>query len=299
MNKKILLAAAVATAITSSAFADTTISGKYEGKFKNTDGSTTYSQKLDLKITGSSDGTKAVVTLDIDSGTTSPEIKVGESYITTKIGTVGAKLGFSKGLTGNGLTFKKSAASNKISLNTSFSGVKFKATQKSGSPSIKIDVSGNVSGVKVKVQNILNDSRTLSASADLMGINVMAENSDQTTAFKLGTDIGGVSVSYVSIDAISGLTNIQNDGIFGSIAGPVDAITKQSTTTTKANGLIASTKTAYGTVVGKHYKVEHGADSSTTNKVTLKRGNLSYSYANVDSGTTSDNVFSAKIKFKF
>jgi len=299
MIKQNLLAACVAATMATSTFADVSISGKYEGKLKNTSGASSYSQKLDLKLLGTSGNSKAVVSFDIDSGSASPEIKIGESYVSSKIGALSTKIGYSKGLTGNGLTFKKSSAANKISLGGKVMGVGVKATQKSGDALVKIDISSKFSGVAFKIQDVTRSTRTISANGDFSGVGFKLENSDSTTAFSLGTKVGGIDLSFVSIDAVSGLKNIQNDGIFGNIAGPVDSLTNKSTTTTKASGIVASLGTDFGKLTGKHFTVKHGAASSTTNKLSIKRGNVSYSFANVDNGTSSDNVIGAKISFGF
>jgi hypothetical protein len=285
--KKQLIIAAVAATMVGSASATIDFSGKYEGKLGVKSGITTYTQKVDLKLTGKHKDTTVITTFDIDTG---KDFAVGESYIKTKIAGLSVKAGLRKGLHGNGLTYKKSSAAEKITIGTSFSGFGVSLTQKSNSPTVNLDVKGAVGPVKVKVQNITRDARVLSLSGSVAGFSLNLEDSELTTAYSLGGSMSGISGKYVSIGLKGANTATQNDGIFGDITGATDV-----------DGLVVSTKLGFGKITGKHYKATFAATEKTTNKITLSAGGVSYSYANTDDATagSSTDSFSAKIKFKF
>jgi hypothetical protein len=285
--KKQLIIAAVAATMVGSASATIDFSGKYEGKLGVKSGITTYTQKVDLKLTGKHNDTTVITTFDIDTG---KDFVVGESYIKTKIAGLSVKAGLRKGLHGNGLTYKKSSATEKVTIGTSFSGFGVSATQKSNSPTVNIDVKGTVGPVKVKVQNITRDGRVLSLSGSMAGFDLNLEDSDLTTAYSLSGSMGGINGQYVSIGLKGTETATQNDGIFGDITGATDV-----------DGVVISTKLGFGKLTGKHYKATFAATEKTTNKITLSAGGVAYSYANTDDATagTSTDSFSAKIKLKF
>ena len=286
MKKQLIIATVVATMV-GSASATIDFSGKYEGKLGVKSGITTYTQKVDLKLTGKHKDTTVITTFDIDTG---KDFAVGESYIKTKIAGLSVKAGLRKGLHGNGLTYKKSSAAEKITIGTSFSGFGVSLTQKSNSPTVNLDVKGAVGPVKVKVQNITRDGRVLSLSGSMAGFSLNLEDSELTTAYSLGGSMSGISGKYVSIGLKGANTATQNDGIFGDITGATDV-----------DGLVVSTKLGFGKITGKHYKATFAATEKTTNKITLSAGGVSYSYANTDDATagSSTDSFSAKIKFKF
>jgi hypothetical protein len=92
---KKLLAVAVATTISATAMADISISGnanfeythKDQGSSNTTNGTDT---EINLNLRGSAGDTKVVLDLEIDDATA---IEVEDSYMTTKLGPVSAKLG--------------------------------------------------------------------------------------------------------------------------------------------------------------------------------------------------------------
>jgi hypothetical protein len=133
--------------------------------------------------------------------------------------------------------------------------------------------------MKVKLQNAMNDGRTLSVSGDVAGIALAVENNDVTTAFSVSKEISGVDFTYASIEADADVAT-QDDGIFGDIDGALSV-----------SGVVASMGTNLGKVTVKSYSV----DASDTKKITLSRGNVAYTYADVDGKTSVD----AKVKFKF
>ena len=285
--KKQLITTLVVSTLATSAVASVDFSGKYEGKLSSKSGITTYAQKVDLKLTGKHKESTLITTFDIDTG---KDFKVGESYIETIVGGLSVKAGLRKGLHGNGLTYKKSSATEKITIGTSVSGFGVSLTQKSKNPAVNLDVKGAFGPVKVKVQNITRDARVLSLFGSLAGFSLSLEDSEKTTAYSLGGSMNGISGKYVSIGLKGTNTADQNDGIFGDITGATDV-----------DGVVVSTKLGLGKLTGKHYRVALATTENTTNKITLSTGGAAYSYANTSDSTagTSSDSFSAKIKFKF
>ena len=79
MNKN-LIALFAATALTTSAFADISITGEYEGIIQDGNpGAATYEQDLDLNIVGSAEAGKATIKLENKTG--SDSLVVQESYV--------------------------------------------------------------------------------------------------------------------------------------------------------------------------------------------------------------------------
>jgi len=276
--KKQLLIAAVAATMATATMADISITGDYEVKIKHTSGAAVVTgADMDITIKGKSGAKTVTATFgDLESG---DAMTVGQLFATTDVEGFGLKVGKYKTLTGNGLTYKKSNK-DRFGLTTKVAGVGVGVTHTSGDANASLTLSGTVGGMKVKLQNALNDGRTLSVSGDVAGIALAVENNDNTTAFSLTKEISGVNFTYASIEAIAGTTNMQNDGIFGDITGAESV-----------SGVVAAMGTNLGKVTVKAYSV----DTKDTKKVTLSRGNVAYTYADVD-GTTS---FDAKVKFSF
>ena len=276
--KKQLLIAAVAASMTSVAMADLSISGKYEAVFSDTG---TVSDDLDMKFVGKSDA--GTVTMTSENMTGANGFNVTTAYLTTSVEGISVKAGEYKGQTGNGTTYKKSNGTGKISVSTSVAGMKI-----AHSNSDKTDISGAFGGVKVKMQDALNSSRTTSIATDIAGVAVTAEKNDDTTAFTLSTEVSGMTVTYVNVDAATCTAATataaavscasQDDGLIGDIAG------KHNVT-----GLNISTNTAAGKVTVKAMQ----SDEGDVTKVTLKRGNVAYTY------NDASDTFSAKVAFKF
>ena len=268
--KKQLLIAAVAASMTSVAMADLSISGKYEAVFTDTG---SVSDDLDMKFVGKSDaGTVTMTSENMTSAAEAPAgFNVTTAYLTTSVEGISVKAGTYKGQTGNGLTYKKTNGAGKINVSTSVAGMKIAHSINND----KTDISGTFGGVKVKMQDALNSSRTTSIATDIAGVAVAAEKNDNTTAFSLSTEVSGMTVTYASIDSTDAT---QDDGILGDIAG-----------LTNVTGLNIQANTAAGKVTVKAMQ----SDTSDVTKVTLKRGNVSYTY------NDSTDALSAKVAFKF
>jgi len=298
--KKQIIIAALAAGMGTTAMADVSFSGKYVGQV-GSDGSTgaTISKNeiyLGMKATAGN----SVVILNMENKTTTggSALTVTENYIKTKVGPVAVKLGNMKGQHGNGLSFKKSSASNKMKLTTTMAGVTTTISNSSGDKNVTVDVAGKYQGVKVKVANIANDARVLTLDADVQGIKFKLEDSDRTRAFSVSTDIAGVTATYAQINLEDGFAATQNNGIFGNITDDV-----------KVNGVILATDTSFGRLTGKFYNrtdlsgvdaitgvADFSEVSTKTVKATLKVGQIAYSVTKVDN---TDASFDAKLTFKF
>ena len=276
--KKQLLIAAVAATMSSVAMADLSISGGYTAVFSDTG---SVSDELDMKFVGKSDAGSVTMTLNnVEDGV----LDFDQVFLTSTVEGISVKAGAYKGQTGNSTTFKKgSAGSNKVKVSTKVAGLSI-----AHSKSDKTDISGSFAGVAVKMQNALNSSRTTSISTDISGVAVTAEKNDNTTAFTLSTEVSGMTVTYVNVDAATctATTNTvaaiscatQDDGLIGNIAG------KHNVT-----GLNVAASTAAGKVTLKAMQ----SDEGDVTKVSLKRGNVTYTY------NDATDALSAKIKFKF
>ena len=311
--KKQLLIAAVAATMTSAAMADLSISGGYTAVFSDTG---SVSDELDMKFVGKADAGSVTMTLNnVEDGV----LDFDQVFLTSTVEGISVKAGAYKGQTGNSTTFKKgSAGSNKVKVSTKVAGLSI-----AHSNSDKTDISGSFAGVAVKMQNALNSSRTTSISTDISGVAVTAEKNDNTTAFTLSTEVSGMTVTYVNVDAatctaavtaaaasgdyaaatadshnaagdfVAGTAQVgtaavaasaavscatQDDGLIGNIAG------KHNVT-----GLNISANTAAGKVTLKAMQ----SDEGDVTKVSLKRGNVTYTY------NDATDALSAKIKFKF
>lgn len=300
MKKQVLIAAIAAT-MTTVSIADVSVSGKYMGDYTDITGNSNYTQKIDLSVQGKTGDSLVVINLDMDSksadagtGQTSAgdnEIQVGETYLKTKILGVNVKAGSMKGLNGNGLTNKSSDAKSKIKLSKKIAGVSATLTSADEgtnlNSSVSLDLSGEVVGVKVKVQDIAHsDKRTISASTEMAGVKAKAEKNKAFAAYQLSTKVAGVEMAYVNIDADSSAKVTQDDGVFGNISSAK-----------KVSGVVVATGTPMGKVSYKNWTSTDDLNSDVmTNKLTLASGNLAYSLAKSD---VSDATFSAKLKFSF
>lgn len=277
--KKQVIASLLAATLVGSANAKVNITGKYYVKIDN---SSIIKQELDLSIKATAGKSVVVTSLDLDdkAGTGIPSnFTVSEAYLKTKIAGIRVNAGTAKGQKGKGLTYKKEA-STRVKLSKRLNGFTTTLTSGSGNSNLTVDVSGKVAGLRVNVQNALNDGRTTSISGSKNGFSGLIEHNEETTAYKLSADVAGLTASFVKIDADAGVVT-QNNGVFGDITGATDV-----------QGVILSTKTSFGTLTGKFYDV----DGASTKKATLSTGGFDYTVSKTGS---SDATIEAKYSLKF
>jgi len=286
--KKLFLATAVATTLTTTAFAGMEISGKYEGTLTDGNpGASTYAQDLDLTLKGTTDDTSVTATIENLAG--GDTVTTNELYIETSIEGINFKGGKSKGMNGNGLLQKKSSATNKIQLSTDVAGFDVAVNQTSGDGNATVDLGGSLAGVNVSVQNAGNDTRYVTASTSIAGLDINVEtqetaSSTTNTGASISTTVAGMTVTGVVIDVedASGIT--QDDGILGDIS--------DATANKDLNGVVVTTASTLGELTGKYIN----KNDKTTYVGEVERGVWTFGYSKTED---TDGVATAKINVSF
>jgi hypothetical protein len=316
--KKYILATVVATTVSTMAMADMKIDGSIDatlasgGDMMGTDitGSPYFSvMKAKINFTGKSGNSSFKATMIKKDFDMSTGFEIDQLYAKTSIlPGVTVKAGMIKGRNGNGLTQKKGKAKAKYSVATKVAGFTVSAStatanqgvgstmvidaagntmDSTGFPSMarnhtKLNVSGKFAGVKFKLQDLTEDSRFLTISTTVAGAKVDAELSDTVTALSASTNLGGMSVTGVYVDADSGSSITQDSGILGGVlkgSNEVKAVVVQ--TATPFGKLKAFTGT-FSTKSASYVGLTNGA---TTIGYTMKEDQQA--------------VISARVKFKF
>jgi hypothetical protein len=290
MNK-ILIAAIAATTMTA-ATAGVEISGNYEGTFtEGNPGGATYAQDLDLKLVGTvSEGTNVTATFeDIAGGDTVTNTQL---YITTTIEGLDFKGGTYKSQNGKGLMQKESAAAGQFEVSTKINGYGVSVGQTSGDANATADVSANVSGVAINVQNLTNTDRFISASVDTTWLSVNVERQKTlsgvntagsiSTTFGTETQVFDLTSVIIDVEDTAGIT--QDDGILGDISDAENGKT--------VSGVVLSTNTPMGMITGKYID----KNDLNTYVAELERGVMEYSYTKTEN---TDGVVGASITVTF
>jgi hypothetical protein len=290
MNK-ILIAAIAATTMTA-ATAGVEISGNYEGTFtEGNPGGATYAQDLDLKLVGTvSEGTNVTATFeDIAGGDTVTNTQL---YITTTIEGLDFKGGTYKSQNGKGLMQKESAAAGQFEVSTKLNGYGVSVGQTSGDANATADVSANVSGVAINVQNLTNTDRFISASVDTTWLSVNVERQKTlsgvntagsiSTTFGTETQVFDLTSVIIDVEDTAGIT--QDDGILGDISDAENGKT--------VSGVVLSTNTPMGMITGKYID----QNDLNTYVAELERGVMEYSYTKTEN---TDGVVGASITVTF
>jgi len=284
----LLTATVVATTLTTTAFAGMEINGKYEGTVTDGNpGASTYAQDLDLTLKGTVDGASVTATIENLSG--GDTVTTNELYIETSFEGLNFKGGKSKGMNGIGLLQKKSSATNKIQLSTDVAGFDVAVNQTSGDGNATVDLGGSLAGINVNVQNAGNDTRYVTASTSIAGLDINAETQETAsgttnTGASISTTVAGMTVTGVIVDVedASGIT--QDDGILGDIS--------DATAGKDLNGVVVTTATVVGDVTGKYIN----KNDKTTYVGELERGVWTIGYSKTED---TDGVASAKINIVF
>lgn len=287
MNKNLAIAALFAA---TSAHAGFSITGDYEGNITDGSGAATYSQDLDLKLVGTTNGSKVTATIeDLSGGDT---VTTNELYIeTTILDGVSFKGGKSKGLNGTGILQKESAPTNAMEVSFDANGLGFTVAQGSGDANASVDVTASVAGVDVKVQDAAEENRFISGAVNIAGLDVTSEYQKTTVGTNMGAtinmffpfgesallDITGV---YVDVEDGTGVT--QDDGILGDISDAAGTV----------KGAVVSTNSNYGVVTGKVYN----KNDKNTYVGELGNGTMTYSYSKTED---TDGVAGVKVKVSF
>ena len=281
--KKQLLIAAVAASMTSVAMADISITGTATANINSVSGSdTTYAQDLDLKITGKTGDTSAVIDLEtLSTGGTGMDVK--NSYMSTSIAGANIKIGDwygSDSLLGNGTNDNTEG----LSVDYTMSGVKVQYEAQGASDSVT--VSGTVGGVAIshEIFDAKTDTKFSGSAAGVAityrKIDADANNDDQSS-LEVSTEVSGVTVSYAKVD-----NNVEkaSDAFFGEV------------NITDATGFALSTSVAGNKVTFKSLDM----DNVDTNKVIVSRpmagGTFEATFADTD-GKPSSVDLELKVSF--
>jgi len=268
--KKQLLIAAVAASMTSVAMADVSISGAAKVNWTNTDTTNadsvnTVSHDIDLKVTGKSGDTSAVMDFESVSATGSAgaDLKIKNAYMTTSIGGANIKVGDwfgSDSLLGNGTN-----GVDKIDVNYTMSGVKAQY-EYSAAGDESVTLSGSVSDVALSHEMHQNGNTDSKIGATFGGVSVAYRDYDvdntstgDKTSLEVSTEVNGITVTYADVDVTAGTTT--SDAFFGG------------TTMAEASGFGLSTTLAGNKVTAKVYdqKDTNGGSDDSHTKLIVNR----------------------------
>jgi len=295
--KKQLLIAAVAATMTSAAFADVSISGAAQMNINSVSGSdTTYSTDIDLKIVGKAGDTSATIDMEstgtdgVTSGTLNHGMKIKNSYVSTSIAGANIKVGNwygSDSLLGNG----SNDDAAQISVDYTMNGVKVQYEDGTGAASDSVTVSGTVGGVSIS-HEMFDTSTDTSFSTTVAGVSATYRtrdydaNASDVTSFEVSTEVSGVTLTYVDVDANeTGSAGTSSDAFFG-----------EQTAVKTASGVSASTSIGGNKVTFKAYDI----NDVDTNKLIVSRpmagGTFEATFADTD-GSNSSVDLELKVSF--
>jgi len=319
--KKQLLIAAVAATMTSAAMADVSITGAAFAKYSNVDSgnaatadTNTINQEMDLKVTGKSGDTTAVMTFNMDGDTAAVQ---GDAYLTTSVSGVSVKAGQYEG--GKSNMTAKSARDDKATLSYDFNGVALSyETVDAGAGVSNTEttaISADVAGVKVTYKK-KDTSDEVHLSGSISGINIAYRGIDSDTAdndaagIVVSGSFNGVDVTYAQADADTSRT-LNGDGIHGDInSGEVTASTAATTTVagTDLRTIKLSTSVAGNTVSWSNTDIDAilAANDGDVNTLTISRPLASgstlsaeYRMKDMDASNNDTDTLEAKLSVKF
>jgi len=274
--KKQLLIAAVAATMSSVSMADISLSGAGNMKVKSNG---TSSIDMDLTLTAKSGDTTAVAKFKNLQGKT---VTADDVHVATTIEGLTVKAGVVKTQGGNGTLYK--TAAKDLVVSTSIGGFGVAATVANdgvANKNAELHISGSVAGFDVKVQNATNTTaRLITIGGSVAGLNIDVESSDAADSYTVGGSFSGVDAHYTNATSVASNAT-QDDGADFNMVG-----------NSKATALVA---TMNGVTV-KQIKTTAASVVTTTNKISMTRGNVKYTASKVKG---SDAVLEAKVAFKF
>ena len=220
--KKTLLAAAVASTVTSFAMADISITGdaKFEYDHHDTGSATssTTNTEMHINIVGKQGDTSVVIKTEIDShGTDGSGLDIEDNYITTKVGDISVKAGnYASGTSGLlGEIEEGSRATNKVTLSGSLGGVGLYAGNSGATTGDGDTVINNnmfagakfkVAGQNIEVKKNSDTKDSWGIKGSVSGVDYRYEASDDdtdgdTSFVMIQTKLAGVTVQYAALDA--------------------------------------------------------------------------------------------------
>jgi len=315
--KKQLLIAAVAATMGTAAIADISITGKGMVKFVNVDSgnaatadTNTTSQEMDLKITGKSGDTTAVMTFNMDGGAAAIQ---GDAYLTTSIAGVSLKAGQFEG--GKSNLTAKSARADKVSASMDLAGVKVTYEDNATNTGSAVYLSGSISGVNATYKK-KDGSDEIHLSGSVAGIGIAYRGIDSDTAdqdaseFVLTGSFNGVDVTYAEADADASRT-LNGDGIYGDINSGAVTADKDALTTVAGTDLRTiklSTSVAGNTVSWTNVDVDGilSANDGSVDTIAVSRSlaggttlNAKYVMKDMDATNNDSDTLEVKLSVSF
>jgi len=280
--KKQLLIAAVAASMTSVAMADISITGGAKANYVYTEtGGTATTNAMNHDMDWTVKGTNGDTTVSTTFSSTAAGAFVTEdTYLSTTIGDISLKTGTWDN--GNNLIRASSRGTGKISLSTSFEGVKI-AFDDSENGNATVKLSASVSGVDAyyKVGTITNDFG-LKTTVGGVTVNYNSMGSDTANSdrdsIQVDATVSGIALTYAAANADSA-TAISGDGYLGNF---------ESTNAGNGNdvsGFGASMAVAGNTIAIKSITVDATNDTDYT-KLILTRP--------LGNGTTFEAIWTDK-----
>jgi hypothetical protein len=315
--KKQLLIAAVAATMGTAAIADISITGAGFVKFTNVDSGNAATadtnltaQEMDLKVTGKSGDTTAVMTFNMDGQATTIQ---GDAYMTTSIAGVALKAGRFEG--GKSNLTAKSARADKVSASMDLAGVKVTYEDNETNTGSAVYLSGSVSGVNGTYKK-KDGSDEIHLSGSVAGIGIAYRGIDSDTAdqdaseFVLTGSFNGVDVTYAEADADASRT-LNGDGIYGDINS--GAVTADSAATTTVAGtdlrtIKLSTSVAGNTVSWTNVDVDGilSANDGSVDTIAVSRSlaggttlNAKYVMKDMDATNNDSDTLEVKLSVSF
>jgi hypothetical protein len=300
--KKQLLIAAVAASMTSVAMADISISGAAQMNINSVSGSdATYSTDIDMKIVGKAGDTSATVDFEFlttsegatdtaTAGSVTHTNMIKNAYVATSVGGANIKVGNWTG--GDSLiTNGSNDDAAQISVDYTMNGVKVQYEDGTGAASDSVTVSGTVGGVSIS-HEMFDTSTDTSFSTTVAGVSATYRtrdydaNAKDVTSFEVSTEVSGVTLTYVDVDANeAGSVGVTSDAFFGAQTG-----------ITTASGVSASTSIGGNKVTFKAYDI----NNVDTNKLIVSRpmagGTFEATFSDTD-GSNSSVDLELAVKF--
>jgi hypothetical protein len=310
--KKQLLIAAVAATMTSVAMADISISGAGMVKYVNVDSgnaatadTNTTSQEMDLKVTGKSGDTTAVMTFNMDGGAAAIQ---GDAYLTTTLGDVSLKAGQYEG--GKSNLTAKSARADKVTASMDLAGLKVTYENNATNTADAVYLSGSASGVNVTYKK-KDGSDEVHVSGSIAGIGYAYRGIDSDTANNDANEIvltgsfNGVDATFATADADTGRT-LNGDGIYGDINSGAVTANSAATTTVAGTDLTTiklSTSVAGNTVSWTNTDVDAilAANDGSVDTIAVSRAlaggtTLNAKYVMKDMNATNNDTDTMEVK---
>ena len=328
--KKQLLIAAVAATMGTAVIADVSIAGNAKYEYFNDDysGSTTDTNQtnteVNLNIKGSNGDTKVVMDLEFnthDATSARNALDIEDLYMTTKVGMVDVKGGnYATGTSAiMGEIDEGSRATNKVTLSTTYNGVKFYAGNSGGetatvantelSSAMFAGVSGKVAGwtLEAKKLNARDEAYKIAGEVSGLGIrletkNAQTANSDVTFG-QLDYTINDVALTYafLDVDNTNSLVTETDSAIF--------AVENGGKPTARDNKQISAKGTIAGnTVTVKSGSIDKGISATkdldyaqvAVSRALAAGSTLALTYTDKDHSATEDReTFEIDLSVKF